>query len=100
MGGYAGKFLQVDLKSRFIEYFNVPQDLLNRFIGGSGLGAALFLDRFDWRVDPLSHENPLMIMTGPLTGTNFPGSSRSDFRNARLASASANHCGGSGGSVR
>ena len=76
VGGYGGKFLQVDLKSRFIEYFSLPEELLHSLIGGSGLGAALFLDRFDPGVDPLSPENPLMIMTGPLTGTNFPGSSR------------------------
>ena len=76
MGGYAGKFLHVDLKSRQIERFSVPTEYLHKFIGGSGLGAALFLDRFDPAVGPLSSENPLMVMTGPLTGTTFPGSSR------------------------
>ncbi len=79
MGGYAGKFLQVDLNSGIIEHFSVPEELLQRFIGGSGLGAALFFDRFDPIVEPLSPENPLMVMTGPLTGTNFPGSSRFTF---------------------
>ncbi len=76
MGGYAGKFLHVDLKSRQIEHFNVPEELLHKFIGGSGLAAALFLDRFEPAVEPFSPENPLMVMTGPLTGTNFPGTSR------------------------
>jgi aldehyde:ferredoxin oxidoreductase len=79
MRGYAGKFLQADLKSGLTEHFSVPEELLHRFIGGSGLGAALFLDRFDPGVEPLSPENPLMVMTGPLTGTNFPGSSRFTF---------------------
>jgi aldehyde:ferredoxin oxidoreductase len=76
MGGYAGKFLHVDLKSGLTEHFSVPVELLHGFIGGSGLAAALFLDRFNPTVEPFSTENPLMIMTGPLTGTNFPGSSR------------------------
>jgi aldehyde:ferredoxin oxidoreductase len=76
MGGYAGKFLHVDLKSHLTEPFSVPEELLLGFIGGSGLAAALFLDRFDPAVEPFSPENPLMVMTGPLTGTNFPGSSR------------------------
>lgn len=76
MGGYAGKFLHVDLKSRLTEHIRVPEEYLHKFIGGSGLGAALFLDRFDPAVAPLSSENPLMVMTGPLAGTTFPGSSR------------------------
>ncbi|NIO03093.1 MAG: aldehyde ferredoxin oxidoreductase, partial [Proteobacteria bacterium] len=79
MGGYAGKFLRVDLTSGSNEHFSVPEELLHRFIGGSGLGAALFFDRFDPGVEPFCPENPLMVMTGPLTGTNFPGSSRFTF---------------------
>ncbi len=76
MGGYAGTFLEVDLTRGTHKPFTVATDVLQGFIGGSGLGAALFLDRFDPEVEPLSPENPLMVMTGPLTGTNFPGSSR------------------------
>jgi aldehyde:ferredoxin oxidoreductase len=76
MGGYTGKFLHVDLNSRLIEHFRLPEELLHKFIGGSGLAAALFLDRVDPAVEPFSPENPLMVMTGPLTGTNFPGTSR------------------------
>ncbi|NIQ39172.1 MAG: aldehyde ferredoxin oxidoreductase, partial [Proteobacteria bacterium] len=79
MGGYAGKFIQVDLTRGTLDRFTVDEELLNRFIGGSGLGAAIFLDRFDPHVDPFCPDSPLMVMTGPLTGTNFPGSSRFTF---------------------
>jgi len=58
MGGYAGKVLHVDLTSGSIDDFSITQELFRRFIGGSGLGAALFLDRFDPEVEPLSPENP------------------------------------------
>ena len=76
MGGYAGKFLQVDLKRGLTEHFSLPEEFLRKYIGGSGLAAALFLDRFNPNIEPFSPDNPLMVMTGPLTGTNFPGSSR------------------------
>jgi aldehyde:ferredoxin oxidoreductase len=45
-------------------------------IGGSGLGAWFFLHRSRPDVEPLSPENTLWILNGPLAGTGFPGSSR------------------------
>lgn len=74
--GYAGKFLQVDLASAAFSIFETGRDLLRDFPGGSSLAAKLFLDRFNILADPLSAENPLMIMTGPLAASGFPGSSR------------------------
>ncbi len=76
MGGYGGRFLQVDLARGALEHLTLGEEFLQRYIGGSGLGAGVFLDRFVPGVEPLSPESPLMVMTGPLTGTNFPGSSR------------------------
>jgi len=74
--GYAGKFLQVDLSSAVFSIFELGPDILKRFPGGSSLAAKLFLERFDIKADPLSAENPLMIMTGPLAASGFPGTSR------------------------
>ncbi len=76
MNGYTGCFLRVDLTRGCLERFSLEEALLRRFIGGSGLGASLFLDRYDLAADPLGPENPLLILTGPLSGTGFPGSSR------------------------
>jgi aldehyde:ferredoxin oxidoreductase len=73
---YAGKFLQVDLASAVFSIFEINRDVLQSFPGGSSLAAKLFLDRFDINADPLSAENPLMIMTGPLAASGFPGTSR------------------------
>lgn len=49
---------------------------MRRFIGGSGLAAKLFFHRVSWNVDPLSPDNVLFVMTGPVSGTNFPGAAR------------------------
>ncbi len=74
--GYAGNFLQVDLANGVCSRFTLPEERLKKFIGGSSLAASLYLERFDLQADPLSPENPLMLMNGPMVGSGFPGSSR------------------------
>lgn len=75
-GGYMGKFLRVNLTEGSWSDFTLDDETLKRFIGGSCLAAKLFLDRYPIEADPLSPENPLMIMTGPMVGSGFPGTSR------------------------
>ncbi len=74
--GYAGAFLLVDLTKGSVSDFTVDEGALRDFVGGSSLAAKLFFDRFPLDADPLSQDNPLMIMTGPLVGSGFPGTSR------------------------
>ena len=76
MGGYTGKILEVDLGTGKIETLSVEEEDKIKFLGGSGLAAKIFFDSFDPSVDPLSPANPLIIMTGPVVGTQFPGTSR------------------------
>jgi len=74
--GYAGAILLVDLTNRTTDELKVDETLLKDFIGGSSLAARLLLDRFKLDADPLSGDNPLMIMTGPMVASGFPGTSR------------------------
>jgi aldehyde:ferredoxin oxidoreductase len=76
MGGLIGGLLRVHLENGAVDRFPLSDETGRKFIGGSGLGAWLFLEGFGPELDPLSPENPLMILAGPLTGTAFPGSSR------------------------
>jgi len=46
------------------------------WIGGSGLGAKILMEEAPALTDPLGPDNPLIFMTGPLTGTRIPGSGR------------------------
>ncbi len=75
-GGYAGKFLHVDLTNATCSDFTIDDATLKKCIGGSCLAAKLFLDRYPLDLDPLAPENPFMIMTGPMVGSGFPGTSR------------------------
>jgi aldehyde:ferredoxin oxidoreductase len=74
--GYAGRHLRVDLTDGRCSDFTIEEQLLRKFIGGSALGAKLFLDGYPLDADPLSPESPLMVMTGPMVGSGFPGTSR------------------------
>ncbi len=76
VNGYAGRFLRVDLEGGRCSPFTVEEDCLRKFIGGSSLGAKLFLDGYPLDADPLAPESPLMVMTGPMVGSGFPGTSR------------------------
>jgi aldehyde:ferredoxin oxidoreductase len=74
--GYAKRLLEIDLSQSKIDKTPLDEALLKQFLGGGGLATKLFLDRFSPDVDPLSKDNPLIVMTGPLTGTTLPGTSR------------------------
>jgi aldehyde:ferredoxin oxidoreductase len=74
--GYAKKLLEVDLSEGKIQTLPLDDALLKGYLGGGGLAAHLFLNRFSPGSDALSKDNPLIIMTGPLVGTQLPGTSR------------------------
>ncbi len=70
-GGYAGKFLEVDLGSQNIKEVKFDESVLRKYIGGRGLATWILWKRLGDRweeVDPLGPENILLMLTGPLTG--------------------------------
>lgn len=74
--GYNGKILRVNLSEGEVKEEDLERDYAKEFLGGTGLAARYMLDLTDSDVNPLSPENPLIFMTGPLTGTGAPNSSR------------------------
>lgn len=70
--GYTGKILDIDLSSKKSEVIPLDSVKARKFIGGKGLGGVLLFERMGARVDPLSPENKLLFVTGPLTGTYCP----------------------------
>jgi len=76
MSGYIGKILRVNLRERSYKVEKLDLDLAKKYIGGRGLGTKLFMDEVDPKVDALSPENKLMVVTGPLTGTATPTGGR------------------------
>jgi aldehyde:ferredoxin oxidoreductase len=76
MNGLTGTILEVDLTAGSIAKGSIPEKLWRDYIGGAGVAARLFFENVDPAVDPLSPHNPLYIITGPLAGSNIPGTSR------------------------
>ncbi|THB78189.1 MAG: aldehyde ferredoxin oxidoreductase [Desulfobacteraceae bacterium] len=72
MNAYTGKLLIIDLTDRSSDIFPVPDAMKQAFIGGKGYGARLLCDWVPPGTDPLGPENPIMFLTGPLTGTLAP----------------------------
>jgi len=78
-GGWFGKYLMVNLSDCSFHIEPLQENLVRDYIGCRGIAAKLLYDMQPGRIDPLSPENNLIIFTGPLNGTNTPGSSRIIF---------------------
>jgi len=70
--GYAGRILRIDLSSGAVKTEPLKEEVAKKYIGGIGLGIRLLLDNSEAGVDPLSPENPLILTTGPFSGTIAP----------------------------
>ena len=73
--GYT-KIAHVDLTRSKIRYESIDADTARKYIGGAGLAAKILWDETTADTEPLSPENLLIFMTGPLTGSKSPKSSR------------------------
>ncbi|MBX5329015.1 MAG: aldehyde ferredoxin oxidoreductase family protein [Candidatus Bathyarchaeota archaeon] len=70
--GYAGRILHVDLTTGKTHVEPLNEEYAKKYIGGIGLGMRLWLDHSKPGVEPLSPENPLILATGPISGTVWP----------------------------
>lgn len=75
LGGFMNNEVVVDLSSGSIDYQSINEEDAKKYIGGRGLGVKYVLDNGP-KVEPLSKENILCIMTGPVTGSRSSMSGR------------------------
>ena len=73
---YTGKILRLDLTTGNIDYEYLDEPTAKKYIGGVGLAAKILWHETTPETDPLSPESELIFMTGPLTGSILPKSSR------------------------
>ncbi|HET6475252.1 MAG TPA: aldehyde ferredoxin oxidoreductase family protein [Thermoleophilia bacterium] len=76
IGGWQGRLLRVDLERRTASSEPIDRAVLEKYVGGRGLGVWYLSQEVDPKVDPLSPDNKLIFATGPLTGTSAPAGSR------------------------
>jgi aldehyde:ferredoxin oxidoreductase len=72
MLGYANRILHVDLSSGKTWTEPLKEEYAKKYIGGIGLGMRLLLDHSRPSVDPFDPENPLVLATGPFSGSMVP----------------------------
>jgi len=75
-GGYHGKVLRVDLGQGKVSTESMDETLARTYVGGRGLGTAMLWSELPAGTDALSHENRLILLTGPLNGSGAALSSR------------------------
>ncbi len=64
------------MKTKEVKVEQLDLNVAKQFIGGRGLGTKFMMDEVSPKVDALSAENKLMVVTGPLTGTATPTGGR------------------------
>lgn len=69
MKGWTGKLIRVNLTNETIKVEDLNMNDASLYLGGRGLGSKILYDEIDPLIDPLSSENKLIFMTGPMTGT-------------------------------
>ena len=67
--GWIGTILRVNLTEGTIKKEPLNMQDAKDYVGARGLGTKYYCNEVDPKVDPLSPENKLIFMTGPLTGT-------------------------------
>lgn len=77
--GYADQVLRIDLTKKHISKTALPEDLVEKFIGGRGFVAKTLFDELPDNTAPLSPENIFVMATGPLSGHLLPSSGKTHF---------------------
>ena len=72
MFGYAGRILRIDLSTGKKRVNTLTEEVAKKYIGGIGLGMHLLLENSKPGTDPFGPDNPLVLATGPLSGTMAP----------------------------
>lgn len=98
-GGYMGRVLQINLSTGDVTDYPWTDKDRELYIGGKTMAAKILYDTLTGREDAYSEENPLIISTGPLTGTGVPSSNRFNISSLspQTGFISSSNCGGTFG---
>jgi len=91
-----GKLLRINLTTGESKEDTIFTELWEAFIGGRGLGAYYLMKEVPSKVEPLSPENKLIFMNGPLASTLIPGNNKIcvTFKSPLTNTYSYSLCGG------
>ncbi|MDH5702987.1 MAG: hypothetical protein OEY99_02130 [Aigarchaeota archaeon] len=72
--GYAGKLLRVDLTHERMADVVFDEDILRKYVGGTGIGAKILYEEVPPDLEWSDSENRMVFASGPLGGTRVGGS--------------------------
>jgi aldehyde:ferredoxin oxidoreductase len=75
LGGYVDRVARIDLTTGDVKYEGINEEDARKYIGGRGLGVKYVFDNGP-KVDPLSPDNIICFLVGPLAGTDVTMSGR------------------------
>ncbi|MFX1595985.1 MAG: aldehyde ferredoxin oxidoreductase family protein, partial [Promethearchaeota archaeon] len=73
---FRNRILKINLTNLKISEDPLNEEIAKNFLGGAGYACRYLYDKLEKDTDPLSPENIIMIMTGPLNGTFAPNTGR------------------------
>ncbi|TFF90530.1 MAG: aldehyde ferredoxin oxidoreductase, partial [Promethearchaeota archaeon] len=74
--GFRGQLLKINLSTQEISTESLNENYAKDFLGGSGYACRYLYDFTDKATDPLSPDNIIIFMNGPLNGTFAPNTGR------------------------
>lgn len=73
MFGYVNNWLKVNLTGRTVEKIEIADDILRKYVGGTGIGARLLYDMVEPGTEWNDPENCIVVASGPLNGLQLAG---------------------------
>ena len=97
--GYMGKVMEIDLSTESVREYLWTDAQRELYLGGKIMAARILADLLTGQETALSEENPVVISTGPLTGTGAPSSARFNISSLspQTEILASSNCGGSFG---
>jgi aldehyde:ferredoxin oxidoreductase len=96
LGAVNGKLLRVNLTTGNAIVEDIPQEIYTKYFGGRGAGTRYLFDEVPTDTDPLSENNKLIFLNGPMAGTMAPGSNKIavTFKSPATNGIASSLCGG------
>ena len=97
--GYMGRVVELDLTTRTSREYPWTDEDRRKYIGGKIMAAKILDSLLTGHEEPFSEENPIIISTGPLTGTGTPCSGRFNISalSPQTGIVASSNCGGTFG---
>ncbi|MDD3170135.1 MAG: aldehyde ferredoxin oxidoreductase family protein [Eubacteriales bacterium] len=92
MLGYQNKVLRIDLTKKGAKTEPLRMDWAEKYIGSKGLAIKYLYEELKPGINPLSPDNKLLLMTGPMTGTPIPCSGKLSISAKSPATGTINDC--------